>query len=255
MREPPIQPTHSSGLEPHAPVLVEVRDLGRMSYDDALSIQRRVQAEVIASRERPAGAGRRAMSILLLEHDPPVITVSARKTARQHLIATPAQLEAAGVEVRETDRGGDITYHGPGQLVVYPILDLNAIGLRLHGYMRFLEHAVIDVLASFGIEGRRDPEATGVWVGGEDMPAAKICAMGVRVSRWVSMHGLALNVTTNVEHFNLIVPCGLVGRSVTSMQRQLGAACPAMIDVKDALSRRLRDGVVRLAARGSQRSE
>jgi lipoyl(octanoyl) transferase len=251
MPQPPLQPSNSSNPEPEDGVVVEVRDLECASYEDALAMQRHLQADVIASRERLDRAAR-TMFILLVEHDPPVITVSARKTARQHLIATPAQLEAAGVVVRETDRGGDITYHGPGQLVVYPILDLNAVGLRLHGYMRFLEQAVIDVLASFGIKGRRDPEATGVWVGGEGAPAAKICAMGVRVSRWVSMHGLALNVTTNLEHFDLIVPCGLAGRSVTSMQRELGAACPPMTNVKETLSIRLRDGVMQLAARQGQ---
>lgn len=171
------------------------------------------------------------MHLLLVEHDPPVITISARKTARQHLVATPDMLARAGVEVCETDRGGDITYHGPGQLVVYPILDLNTLGLRLHGYMRLLEQVVIDTLARFGIEGHRDEAATGVWVGD-----SKICAMGVRVSRWVTMHGLALNVTTNLDHFDLIVPCGLVGRGVTSMARELGEACPSMDEVKEALA-------------------
>lgn len=172
----------------------------------------------------------RPMHLLLVEHDPPVITVSARKTARQHLVATPDMLARAGVEVCETDRGGDITYHGPGQLVVYPILDLNTLTLRLHGYMRLLEQVIIDTLARFGIEGHRDQTATGVWVGG-----SKICAMGVRVSRWVTMHGLALNVTTNLDHFNLIVPCGLVGRGVTSMARELGEACPSMDHVKEVV--------------------
>jgi lipoyl(octanoyl) transferase len=151
--------------------------------------------------------------------------------------------------VAETDRGGDITYHGPGQLVAYPILDLNAFGLRLHSYMRFLEDVVIATIAGFGITGVRDPGATGVWVaperGGAEASAPggaarKICAMGVRVSRWVSMHGLALNVTTNLAHFDLIVPCGLAGRAVTSMERELGAACPSMDEVKAALVRSLR---------------
>ena len=189
------------------------------------------------------------MALLLVEHDPPVITISRRQGARQHLIATDAQLRMAGIEVTETDRGGDITYHGPGQLVVYPILDLNAIGLRLASYMRFLEQNVIDVLARFGVEGMRDqstPPATGVWVQSCDAhglqsvgeaSAKKICALGVRVSKWVSLHGLALNVTTNLEHFNLIVPCGLVGRSVTSMERELAASggCPSMDEVKRAM--------------------
>jgi lipoyl(octanoyl) transferase len=213
------------------PTPLVVRDLGRMNYADALAIQRQVHAEVVAARETD---GR--MALLLVEHDPPVITVGRRPGARQHLTATDVQLHAAGVEVAETDRGGDITYHGPGQLVVYPILDLNRLGLRLASYMRFLEQNVIDALARFGIEGVRDqstPPATGVWL--QKHPSAKICALGVRVSKWVSMHGLALNVTTNLEHFNLIVPCGLVGRSVTSMQRELGEQCPRMDEVKRAM--------------------
>ena len=225
-----------------------VRDLGRMNYADALSIQRQMQQEVIAARETD---GR--MALLLVEHDPPVITVSRRAGARQHLIATEAQLRAAGVEVAETDRGGDITYHGPGQLVVYPILDLNLMGLRLASYMRLLEQIVIDALGRFGIEGMREDGATGVWVRqnqraphdnarpagelaqGVQQRGAKICALGVRVSKWVSMHGLALNVTTNLDHFDLIVPCGLAGRSVTSMRRELGEKGPSMDEVKRAM--------------------
>ena len=212
-----------------------VRDLGQMPYAETLGIQRDLQRQVIEGRPTAVACG----YLLLVEHDPPVITVSRRSGARQHLVASDAQLAAAGVEVAETDRGGDITYHGPGQLVVYPILDLNTLGLRLLGYMRFLERVVTDALAVWGIEGRRDETATGVWVGG-----SKICAMGVRLSRWVSMHGLALNVTTNLSHFDLIVPCGLAGRTVTSMQREIGDACPPIAEVKDVLARRFQQEVV-----------
>ncbi len=173
------------------------------------------------------------MPLLLVEHDPPVITVSRRPGAREHLLASPAQLELSGVEVAETDRGGDITCHAPGQLVAYPILDLNALGLRSRSYLRFLEQVVIDLLAGWGIDGRRDETATGVWVG--DAPGAKICAIGVRISRWVSMHGFALNVTTDLSLFELIVPCGLTGRTVTSLQRELDPACPSMDEVKARL--------------------
>ena len=223
-----------------------VVDLAEIDYDEALARQRRAQQAVIEAR----GSGEGAMTLFLLEHVPPVITVSRRRGARAHLVAGDEQLRAAGVDVAETDRGGDVTYHGPGQLVAYPILDLNALGLRLHGYMRLLEQIVIDTLAEFGIEGARDPAATGVWVEdrheagplaspppGRERKLKKICAMGVRVSRWVSMHGLALNVTTNLEHFDLIVPCGLASRSVTSMQRQLSDRCPSMDEVKTTLAR------------------
>ena len=223
---------------------LSVRDLGRMSYADAFALQKNLQQEVIAARDHD----RRDWIgyLLLVEHEPPVITVSRRKGARDHLLATPAALKRAGVEVAETDRGGDITYHGPGQLVAYPILDLNRLGLRLHGYMRLLEETVIRTVSHWGIEGERDESATGVWVrrgGGRDGsgPAtAKICAMGVRVSRWVSMHGLALNVRTDLGHFDLIVPCGLAGRGVTSMEQLLGERCPTMDELKQRLTSEFR---------------
>jgi lipoyl(octanoyl) transferase len=211
-----------------------VRDLGRMPYAEALALQRDLQRRVVEARgvspDEP-----RTMYLLLVEHDPPVITISRRRDARSHMVATDRQLAEAGVEVAETDRGGDITYHGPGQLVVYPILDLNTLGLRVQGYMRLLEAVVIESLAQWGIKGNRDEAATGVWVNG-----SKICAMGVRLSRWVSMHGLALNVTTNLDHFDLIVPCGLTGRTVTSMQQELGSACPTLDQVRVGLVREFR---------------
>ena len=215
----PLPPTIAPGGH-----VIQVADLGRMPYAAAFELQRRRQAEVIAGRREDADVPEAGgpMHLMLVEHDPPVITISRRKGAREHLVATNAQLAAAGVEVAETDRGGDITYHGPGQLVVYPIVDLNRFGLRLHGWMRRLEQAVIDVLAELGLTADRDPEATGVWLhrgradGGE-----KISAMGVRVSRWVTMHGLALNLNTDLSYFDLIVPCGIADRGVTSLAREL----------------------------------
>lgn len=239
----------------HADRHIQFRDLGRLNYADAFALQKKLQAQVIEARAARAASPDTPPPydndenlptclghLLFVEHDPPVITLSRRKTARQHLIATPQQLSAAGVQVAETDRGGDITYHGPGQLVAYPIVDLNLLGLRLHGYMRLLEQIVIDTLAHFSINAHRDPEATGVWVplpnsiNTNSAPQSKICAMGVRVSRWVTMHGLALNVTTNLDHFNLIVPCGLIGRGVTSIQQLLNHQAPTMDQVKDALA-------------------
>lgn len=222
-----------------ARVRPRIIDLGSISYADAYALQCAHLEEVLAARDTSSTGdpGR----ILLVEHAPAVITVTRRPGAAAHLIATPALLAREHVEVVETDRGGDITYHGPGQLVVYPIIDLNRHHLRLHAYMRLLEQAVIDTLAQFGITATRDtftPPATGVWVpiDGDRGTLAKICAMGVRVRRWVSMHGLALNVTTNLDHFKLIVPCGLSGRPVTSMRERLGPTCPPMAAVKDALA-------------------
>jgi lipoyl(octanoyl) transferase len=211
-------------------------DLGRLSYRDAYERQLEHLDGVIKGR----GLSDRAVAgrLLLVEHHPPVITISRRKGARKHLLATDEQVAIAGVQIEETDRGGDITYHGPGQLVVYPIIDLNALSLNLHAYMRFLETIAIDVCAMYGIRAGRDAAATGVWVQSSDAPQAgdrKICAIGVRVRKWVAMHGLALNVSTNLDHFELIVPCGLAGRGVTSMHQELGDRCPSMDDVKSAM--------------------
>ncbi|HZW06355.1 MAG TPA: lipoyl(octanoyl) transferase LipB, partial [Phycisphaerales bacterium] len=175
---------------------IEVFDLGRVGYRSAYGRQVAEVDRVLASRGEPE-SGRPAGSLLgvllLVEHDP-VITVSNRPSAAANLTASAAALARAGVAVEPTDRGGDITYHGPGQLVAYPILDLNRVrgGVRLHDYMRLLEQTVIDTLAAYGIASQREAGATGVWVG--ERPASKIAAMGVRVKRWVSMHGLALNV-------------------------------------------------------------
>ena len=214
---------------------VQVVDLGRMSYADAYEEQNRRVADALALRE---SGGASPGVLLLVEHDPPVITVTRRPGAMQHLLADDATLLRRGVTVADTDRGGDITYHGPGQLVVYPIIDLNWYGLRLHDYMRLLEEVVIGVCGQFGVRAGREPGATGVWVASDDAQAGsatKICALGVRVRRWVSMHGLALNVTTDLSHFDLIVPCGLAGRRVTSLRQELGSACPDIALVKQAM--------------------
>ena len=216
---------------------LHIQDLKKMAYEPCIEVQRELQRAVIAGRGQSDPS---PFHLLLVEHDPPVITVSKRPTAKDHLLATEQQLQNAGVQVCETDRGGDITYHGPGQLVGYPICDLNALSLRLHGYMRFLEQNIIEVLEQFGIEARRDVYATGVWV-----EKGKICAMGVRLSRWVSMHGFALNVAPNMSDFQLIVPCGLTGRSVTSMQDILGDQCPTIEEVKEVVSEQFRTSISR----------
>lgn len=213
-------------------MLVRVEDLGSLAYEPAFERQRAAWREVLAARET---GGLLAGVVLLVEHDPAVITLTRR--AAPNLIATPEQLAKAGVALAETDRGGDITYHGPGQLVVYPIIDIQRLGWNLHRYMRELEQTVIDSCATWGVHGERDAGATGVWVGRE--PSAKICALGVRIRRWITMHGLALNVTTNLAHFDLIVPCGLAGRPVTSLQKLLGAQCPSMDQAKREVAARI----------------
>jgi lipoate-protein ligase B len=217
---------------------LKIQDLGKIAYEDALEKQRKLQKFVIDQRNETASP----FHLLLLEHDPPVITMTKRPGAKEHLIASDEQLSKAGVTTCNTDRGGDITYHGTGQLVGYPICDLNELSLRIHSYMRFLESILVDVLGEYGINSHRDKCATGVWVGD-----AKICAMGVRVSRWVSMHGFALNVDPNMQHFDFIVPCGLAGRKVTSMRELLGDACPSMAEVKQTVSAIFSDSVSRQA--------
>ena len=243
-----------SGLKSDRPSLIFQR-LGRVGYQRSYELQQRYVTTVQGWREHATtestGPVAPAGIVLLLEHDP-VVTISNRPSAQGNLLASTVQLASAGVEVAMTDRGGDITYHGPGQLVAYPIVDLNRLHLRLHEYMRCLERAVIRVCNHFGVAAAADPEATGVWVGlphenatkVDGAPARKICAMGIRVRQWVSLHGLALNVSTNLSHFGLIVPCGLVGRPVTSLRAELGdAACPTMEQVMDKLTIELADAL------------
>ena len=231
---------------------VRIEDHGRISYAHGLALQHDRHAEVLGWRE--GGSADAPVGVaLMLEHDPPVITVSGRPGARAHLVADEGRLRAAGVEVCETDRGGDITYHGPGQLVVYPILDLNRLGMGLHAYMRLLESVLIGACASMGVACWRDAKATGVWVGDQESGGAKIAALGIRVRRWVTLHGVALNVSTDLSHFDLIVPCGLAGRRVTSLRREVGAAAPPMAEVKRIVGEHLAAALVAHAAERSER--
>lgn len=220
-----------------------VRDLGRMAYAPCLELQRQINQAVASEAQSP--------TLLLVEHDP-VITLTPRRGVAEHLLASRERLTQLGIDVQPTDRGGDITYHGPGQLVVYPILRLGPLGLNLGRYMRLLEQIAIDTAGAFGIEGRRDAGMTGVWVvsppeirnpttstvprdAASEM--AKLCAMGVRIRKNTTMHGLAFNVAPDLSHFQTIVPCGLVDRPVTSLQELLGEDCPSMETVKATLTR------------------
>ena len=206
----------------------DVIDLGRMPYGPALEAQR-VRNAAVAAGGAPA--------LLLVEHDP-VVTVSRRPAAREHVKVSEDELRGRGIALERTDRGGDVTYHGPGQLVAYPIVRLRDVGLTLTAYLRGLEVAVIATLKTFGVTGVTECGATGVWVG-DGAAAAKVCAMGVRVRRGVTMHGLALNVDPDLSHFDTIDPCGLGNRPVTSLRRLRGGDCPPMLAVKAELSRAL----------------
>jgi lipoyl(octanoyl) transferase len=188
---------------------LEIRRLGCIPYADALTLQR-----LLVEDRR---AGRIDDLLLLLEH-PHVLTLGVRGDGgRSHILATPEALGARGVEVHESGRGGDITYHGPGQIVGYPIMDLQPDRCDVHRFVRDIEEVLIRTASDYGVEAGRVEGLTGVWVGRE-----KLAAIGVRISRWVTSHGFAFNVTTDLEYFNLIVPCGIADRSVTSLALLLG---------------------------------
>lgn len=192
-----------------------------MGYDEAWALQRRLVGERLR--------GEIPDTLILLEH-PPVITLG-RSGTHEHLLGSKAELEERGVAFVETDRGGDITFHGPGQIVGYAIVDLDARGRDLHRYLRDLETVLIRALAEFLIQAGRAQGLTGVWVGD-----AKVAAIGIRVSRWVTHHGFALNIDTDLSYFDLIVPCGIADRRVTSMESLLGHPVDRE-RVEDALGR------------------
>jgi lipoyl(octanoyl) transferase len=200
---------------------LEIRCLGTVPYADALELQK------LLVEQRKAGAI--PDQLLLLEHRP-VITLGAKsRNGRSHVLETPDALAARGVEIFETGRGGDVTYHGPGQLVGYPIMDLRPDRCDVHRYVRDLEEALIRAVAEFGIRAERSTGLTGIWVGQE-----KLGAIGVRIARWVTSHGFALNVSTNLAHFDMIVPCGIADKGVTSLEKLLGRPVP-MPDVQHAV--------------------
>ena len=204
---------------------LDVRRLGRMGYEDGLVLQQRLV------EERRTGL---VLDTLLLVEHPPVITLGVRaRGSRAHVVASDELLSREGVGVFETGRGGDVTYHGPGQLVGYPILDLRPDRCDVHRYVRDLESVLILALGQFGVEGRRVAGLSGVWVGPTGRES-KIAAIGVRISRWITSHGFALNVSTNLRHFDLIVPCGIVGRGVTSLERETGRSV-SLSDAEDAV--------------------
>jgi lipoyl(octanoyl) transferase len=188
---------------------VEIRRLGRIGYADALALQH----QLVERRRR----GEIPDQLLLLEH-PPVITLGVKvRSDRGHVLAGPDRLAQLGVELHETGRGGDVTYHGPGQVVGYPILDLRPDRCDVHAYVRDLEEMMIRAARRFGVEAERVAGLTGIWVGTD-----KLAAIGVRISRWITSHGFAFNANTNLGHFDLIVPCGIRDRGVTSLQKLLG---------------------------------
>lgn len=186
---------------------LHVVPLGRMPYGEALTLQRDLAARRIAGEE--------PNDLLLLVEHPPVITLG-RGFQPQHLPTPLGTLEARGIEVHDIERGGDVTFHGPGQLVGYPIFDLTGHRQDLHWFLRQLEEALITAIADFGIAGERVAGYTGVWTSGR-----KIASIGIHVRQWVTWHGFALNVTTDLSYFDLIVPCGIPNVVMTSIQREI----------------------------------
>ena len=200
---------------------LHVHRLGLVSYAQGLELQK----SLVEQRR----AGDVPDQLLLLEH-PPVITLGVKtRNDRSNIVASPDLLEEAGVEVFETGRGGDVTYHGPGQLVGYPIIDLKPDRCDVHQYVRDIEEVMIRAAVPFGVNAHRLPGLTGAWVGDE-----KLAAIGVRIARWITSHGFAFNVNTSLTHFDFIVPCGITGKGVTSLEKLLGHPVP-MAEVEDSV--------------------
>jgi lipoyl(octanoyl) transferase len=211
---------------------LHVHRLGVVPYADAVTLQR----ALVDDRK----ADRIPDTLLLLQH-PHVLTLGVRRGGADHILAPPDRLAELGVEVFETGRGGDVTYHGPGQLVAYPILDLRPDRQDVHRYVRDLEEVMIRTCAACGVEAGRVPGLSGVWIDDE-----KIGAIGVRISRWVTSHGVAFNVTTDLGFFELIVPCGIADRGVTSLEQQIGVE-PSIVQIEDLFVRHFGDVFERAA--------
>jgi lipoyl(octanoyl) transferase len=210
-----------------APRVLQVRRLGTVSYPEALAMQRALVEDRRAERVGDL--------LLLLQH-PPVITLGVKGDGgRSNVVATLERLAELGIAVEETGRGGDVTYHGPGQIVGYPIVDLRPDRQDVHRYVRDLEEVMIRTCADYGLQAGRIKGLTGAWIGAE-----KIGAIGVRISRWITSHGFAFNVSTRLDHFQLIVPCGIADRGVTSLEQAAGRSI-ALEEVQERIAHHFAD--------------
>lgn len=208
---------------------VVFKDLGLIRYKRAWDYQEEIfqtllKEKALASERRKEGLSRDTVLakqyLLFCEHDN--VYTLGKSGNKQNLLIARNICESRGIDLHEIDRGGDITYHGPGQLVVYPILDLEQFNIGIKNYISMLEDVVIETLNSFGINGEKDEKAMGVWIDADNkMKARKICAIGVKASRYITMHGLALNVNSDLSYFDFINPCGFTDRGVTSMEKEL----------------------------------
>jgi lipoyl(octanoyl) transferase len=227
---------------------LQFEDLGLMRYKPCWDYQEEIFKSVISQKiikrdaltQKGKVASPYPISRLIFVEHPHVLTLG-RSGDAENVIVSPARLAELGVDYFPINRGGDITYHGPGQLVAYPILDLDQFFTDIHKYLRFLEEAVIRTCSEFGIEAGRIDGLTGVWVNIDaGSQARKICAFGVKASRWVTMHGLALNVDSDLNFFDLIVPCGIKDRGVTSLTQEVGRKI-SLIEVKPILKKHLQE--------------
>jgi len=206
-------------------VEVVFKDLGEIEYKEAWDYQEELFSATVQTkfenRKKPEDQQVPTQDTLLFCTHPHVYTLG-KSGSIEHLLIDQKKMEQESVTFFKTNRGGDITYHGPGQIVGYPIFDLDHFFPDIHKYLRYLEEAIILTLADYGIEGDRSPGETGVWLDVGKSTARKICAMGVRASRWVTMHGFAFNVNADLKYFGYIVPCGITDKAVTSMHIELG---------------------------------
>ncbi len=219
---------------------VQFKDLGLIDYKKAWDYQEQLfKANVdlkLEARRNNTEPATTQHHLLFCEH--PHVYTLGKSGKKEHLLITDDFLAQINATYYKINRGGDITYHGPGQLVAYPILDLDFFFNDIHKYLRYLEEAVILTLAEYGLKGTRSSGETGVWLDTDTPQARKICAMGVKCSRWVTMHGIGFNINTDMSYFNHIVPCGIQNKAVTSLQQELGQAVE-MTEVKDKLKSHL----------------
>lgn len=203
---------------------VQFQDIGRVSYGDAWDFQTKLFSQTVdlklANRKQSETAQETTDHFLFVEH-PPVFTLG-KSGKMEHLLVDEDQLKKDGFEFYPVNRGGDITYHGPGQIVGYPIIDLDHYFTDIHKYLRYLEEVIISTLADYGLKAGRSDGETGVWLEEGTPFARKMCALGVKASRWTTMHGFALNVNADLRHFEYIVPCGISDKKVTSLHVELG---------------------------------
>ena len=215
---------------------VQLLDLGRKDYKETWDLQEQIFKEIIdlkIKNRREANTIATNNHFLFVEH--PHVYTLGKSGDMQNLLVDENELEAKGAKFYKINRGGDITYHGPGQIVGYPILDLDNFFTDIHKYLRLLEEMVILTLTEYGLTAERSPGETGVWLDVGTPFARKICAMGVRASRWVTMHGFALNVNADLGYFDLMIPCGIKDKAVTSLNVELGQKVVDMDGVKEKL--------------------